>query len=863
MPDEIPMALAARLSTSAPTLAGPVQNQLPTKEDYGTSTRLALLLALLATLTYEIAAADGERAAWSIALTVTAEALSVLVLSLFAKRIDGTQTGDGVRSSRGIPQTVSLPNGAMRNPLTGAESKPPLIWILCLATIPFIIEILVRQMTETMLPLELLLLACFRNAVLVLAAFAHRRDCQQICCTLSTFLTIFASTLSTQVWLHGLVVAFAVVGIWWLMGTYWESLKGRLAPISQKEPSRQWLLALPMIVLVMLIGVPVAATQTHALRGFMPSSGGSDWYSEAARSGVGDGDALVAGTENIQSFGPIEDAPFMSSHEPSLYDLFDDTYDEPVKIEKQDRAISLTSQSVIKQNEHHVAESRQAGKEFSTLRKNSTQRNQKMTNRNSNALLYVKGRVPLHLKLEAFDLYDGVDWISEPIRGSQPTLQMQTLQGKPWLRFPTATSLEIYGLPETHALKIIHLDTNRVPSPTEILGVHIDQLDRSDFYKWAQPGIVCMDREKLPSLTVMHVQSRVVDERLIPKTFIYLFGGPTSYRQFGDDPQSQRVKELAEEWTQGVSPGWAQVQTITDRLRRDFTHDHHATPPADCRHTVANFLFETRRGPDYQFASTAVCMLRSLGYSTRLVSGFYANPVRYEARSHHTPVLAEDVHFWVEVCAGGNNWIPVEPTPGYQLLKPPLTIGEQAIATAFATWHWFVSNLAVIATVAAALIWLILQRRFVADRIATAVWKYWPATTDRAFVRQTLRLLDRRLHRMGFHRSAGTTPTRWLMQMVPDEKDSEGRLAREFKRLAEWAQFAPPEASVPLPQSREICRQATLLWSWKNMSSLGTAVNDLTGTSAELDRNEKYPGPSVKRGQLHTAVKSHLRYAQS
>jgi protein-glutamine gamma-glutamyltransferase len=62
----------------------------------------------------------------------------------------------------------------------------------------------------------------------------------------------------------------------------------------------------------------------------MPSSGGNQQYDEAARSGVGDGDALAAGTENIRSFAPIENAPFLNSHEQTLYDVFDEMYDEPV-----------------------------------------------------------------------------------------------------------------------------------------------------------------------------------------------------------------------------------------------------------------------------------------------------------------------------------------------------------------------------------------------------------------------------------------------------------------------------------------------------------------------------------------------------
>ena len=794
-------------------LPSSLRNREDNSQNVRSSHRLTLLLALLATLTLEIAAADGDQPVWKVALTLACEVAIVAVLGVFARRMDSPD-------KIGLNQRPVARAQKYHDAGFGARSHS--ILILCLATAPFIIEIVIRAVTDTMLPLELLLLAYFRNGVLALAVFAHRNDCQRMCCSLSTFLTIFASALASQIWLHGLVVVFSVVGIWWLMGSYWETLRGRLAATSETEPSRRWLLGLPMIVLTLLLGLPVAATQTHALRGFMPSSGGTDWYGESARSGVGDGDALVAGTENIQSFAPIEDAPFLSSHEPSLYDLFDDTYSEPVKVEKQERAIALLPQFAAKQKESHLAESKQAGKEFSTLRKKGGTKRQNMGNLDSHALLYVKGRVPLHLKLEAFDRYDGIEWFPESLPESTPKLEIKTLNGKPWLRVSASTLLEIYSPPETHALKIIRLDTNRIPSPNQMLGIHIDKVDRSDFFEWAQPGIVRMDREKLPSLSVIHVQSRVVDERLIRKTLVHLSGGPEVYRQFGSEEQSRQVRELAERWTKDVAVGWPQVQTIVERLRREYVHDRDAKPPSGCEHTVADFLFESHRGPDYQFASAAVWILRSLGYSTRLVSGFYADPVRYDMRSRHTGVTAEDVHFWAEVGAGSDNWLPIEPTPGYQLLQPPTTLAEQLQAAGLVAWQWIFANTIAIFVSAAAITWLVVRRHFVADRIATAIWRWWPARGERAFVRQTLRLLDRRFHRMGFTRSVGTTPTRWLERMVSHESDSDRQVASRFKQLAEWADFGPADSMFPTQECRVICQKAVQIWAWKSVGRTTT-----------------------------------------
>lgn len=779
-------------------------------ENGRTSLRLTWLLAFLATLTLEISAADGDHPARDVVCTVACELAIVIVLTFLARRFDSLE------DTRSISRSQS--------PLQGAQGEVSMtkwrsIWIIGLASGPFIIEVLVRSVMNTMLPLELLLLAWFRDGVLALAVFAHRTDCQRICCSLSTFLTIFASALSAQLWLHGLVVAFAVAGIWWLMGTYWESLQGRLAATVDSAPSRSWTVALPLIVVSMLLCVPVAATQTHALRGFMPSSGGTDWYSETARNGVGDGDALVAGTENIQSFAPIEDAPFLNSHEPSLYDLFDDSYDEPVKVQKQGRAIALSSEFSSRKKENHLAESKTVGREFSTLRKLSKTRQNKIDNRDSKALFYVKGRVPLHLKLEVFDRYDGIDWLPEALAARNPSLSIQALSGKPWLRLPVTHALEIYGMPETHALKIVWLDTNRIPAPTQFMGLHIDKVDRADLFEWAQPGILRMDREKLPPLCVMQMQSCVVDERRIPNAFVHLSGGLPAYREFGDDDRSRELQELARQWTKSDAKGWQQVKSVVDHLRRDYAHDRDVRPPADCDHTVSHFLFDRHRGPDYQFASAAVLLLRSLGYSARLVSGFYVEPSRYDSRSRHTAVMTDDVHFWAEVYAGSDNWLPIEPTPGYELLQPVATFSELLLAAAMASWRWIGANIAVIVPIVSALIWLLVQRHFVADRLATAIWRWRPACSDRAFVRQTLRLLDQRCHWMGRPRPRGVTSTRWLARLASCQNHAERRTVVEFTQLAEWADFGPADIAVPVIQWHQVCRTAEMIWSRKRIKS--------------------------------------------
>lgn len=758
------------------------------------SVRLTRWLALLAALTFEVAAGDGERSAGLCVAILASEILLVIAGSL-AIRLWGARW----------LTTTSAERGA----------------ILLVTTLAFAVELLVRGLSHSMLPLELLLLSWFRNGVLALSAFAEQPEYRRLCSVLAVFLVVFASALSAQWWLQGFVILFTGVGIWWLMGGYWDSLRGQLAAASSRELPHRWWLLLPLSLLAVLVAIPAVGTQTMALHGFMPSSGGTDWYSAAARSGVGDGDALVAGTDNIRSFAPIEDAPFMTSHEPSLYDLFDDTYDEPVRPQNQDRAISLPPQVAQQPQDHHLAESQQAGKEFSTLRKFGAPREGRIGNRASRALLYVKGRTPLHLKLEVFDRYDGVGWFPEAPQDAGPRLFFESLHGRPWLRAEVSRSLDIYGLPETHALKIIGMDTNRVPSPTQLLGVHIDQLDRTDMFAWAQPGVLRMEREKLPALTAIHVQSRVVDPRRLAASPWLQRSGPEGYRQFGDDDQSRLVLKLAHEWTSGLTPGWPQIEAIVDRMRRDYVLDPAAKPSPASRHTVADFLLERRRGPDYQFAGATVWMLRALGYPARLVSGLYARPERSETRAQQTAVLPEDVHFWVEVYAARDHWIPVEPTPGYELLAPPPTLLArlQSALRRIADWCWRNQiTLLAIAGLITALIW---QRRPLADAVQTLIWRVRRPRDERVFVRRTLALLATRCRRAGSPCPRGMTQTRWLARLT--QAGTSERDLLPFIRLAEWACFAPAETPTPEVPVDDLCQSAVRTWPWRRFQRTPTA----------------------------------------
>jgi hypothetical protein len=118
------------------------------------------------------------------------------------------------------------------------------------------------------------------------------------------------------------------------MGAYWERIQGgfvaqQSVPVVRLRAS----ILISLVALLLLLGYigSTRSTTLGSLLGFVPTSGGSGENDESARSGIGDGDRVVAAQETAMSFGPVESELFLEDTSPSLYDMFTDMYGEAPK----------------------------------------------------------------------------------------------------------------------------------------------------------------------------------------------------------------------------------------------------------------------------------------------------------------------------------------------------------------------------------------------------------------------------------------------------------------------------------------------------------------------------------------------------
>lgn len=377
---------------------------------------------------------------------------------------------------------------------------------------------------------------------------------------------------------------------------------------------------------------------------------------------------------------------------------------------------------------------------------------------------------------------------------------------KTWIEVASRTAHDLVGAGgsdgvdrlEPFAIKLIRLNTNRIPSPPQTCAVHIDRLENADFLGLTEDGSLAMTaREQIPALTVVHLRARQPSlDSLRQADFRDAAARmPDAARYLIPPPDVDFVQATAEEWLRGVPRGWRQVEAIVERLRSEFVADTTAVAPTDCDNVVAHFL-KVKRGPDYLFATTAAALLRSQGYPVRFVAGLYARDERFDHRARQTAVLAEDVHVWIEVAVDSRRWIAVEPTPGFVAPAERFTWSELLVRQVRGLINWLRRH-------------LLLSAMFVL--IVAAAWRFRELLADEVFqffvwlgsvrggvdrrVIGTVRLLEWRARRVGHARPAATTLSRWygrLGESLPPEVASE---LRRVLQAAERLLYAPPKSS--------------------------------------------------------------------
>ena len=125
-----------------------------------------------------------------------------------------------------------------------------------------------------------------------------------------------------------------------------------------------------------------------------------------------------------------------------------------------------------------------------------------------------------------------------------------------------------------------------------------------------------------------------------------------------------RTHEFASDLLRRVPDGGAGrdaelVRAVLDHFRGGG-YEYTLSPPRLGRHSVDEFLFETKRGYCEHYSSAFVVVMRALGVPARVVTGYQGgelNPV-----DGFVTVRQSDAHAWSEVWLNGRGWSRIDPT---------------------------------------------------------------------------------------------------------------------------------------------------------------------------------------------------------
>lgn len=607
----------------------------------------------------------------------------------------------------------------------------------------------------------------------------------------SGFLTLFTVFTSDSPEITLVVYLWMAVCLWWLVSKHWADVSTlRADRVSSALTPRVLTLivgcgAFVLAVLLVSDSVPVLRKLRAEI---MPTSGGTSSKDRAARSGVGNGDALVAAKNHATSFGAVETDFFLDSVKPSLFDVFSDEFGDPVRKKKVERAQALSQEDVDRHAGKIAEANRSSGGEFSIERK-MPKAHVHLEDLASEALMFWEGRSGIRLAVQRLDRFDGSGWSQSKtyelneLRKMQP--QSVEVGEDVWFAppgMPVQGNLSPFVSAFPEAMRFTRYGSSVIPAPAGLQLWHIDKLTQADFFAYTPNNCLLMPaRDTVPDYTVVRFVNSQIDAEKLNNQLAAC--APSEPVVVVSEECEAKIAKLVEELAGDRPRGWQQVQDVVYGVRKRFELRRIGTED-DQTTSLVDFL-DSGAGPSYLFATTAAVMLDRLGYQTRLVTGFYANPKHYVSSENATAILAQDAHAWLEVNSGHGYWVPLEPSPGFR--QPP-------IRSTWAYWlrtNW--PNIAAFAVATVAIFACVYLLRSLLFNFATMaiapLLSCLPIDSRLIWVR---RLLDLRWRFIGERRPSNLTARRRLESQSWGLTGAQQAVAVQFCELYDASRFGPP-----------------------------------------------------------------------
>ncbi len=679
-------------------------------------------------------------------------------------------------------------------------------------------------------PNELLLLGSLQNIAIGLACISRSPKTKRLTMFASMMLSIFCVVIVAGLQIAFLVYAIAFVQtiliVWWLMGDYWERLEHRFIGPTQStllKLQAGWIgLSLTVLCLMAAVGVCVAPKSAR-LSGFLPTSGGSQRSDDRAMSGLGDGNILVGGQDSADSFGPVDTNLFIEDKQPSLYDVATEAFGE-AKINNRFNLAANLDGARVRFNHSKLAESEKTGREFRVAREQPRKSSKRFEESYSNALIHYKGEVPQRLAIATFARFDGQKWTNDPpdpaTSKATPRLTFDQ-QEKPWISVGSRSSTEPVDY-QRAAVRWLGLKSTRITIPDGLEEVHIDRIDRPNFFAWTHDEILEMvDRERIPIFTQILMKYGV---RPSPAIRTYQLRDRSSEEKHSSELEmrSSEWEAALADWIQDCESDEEKINSLLTKLRNEFTLDPMHVVEDEQSNAISYFV-ESKRGPAYLFATTAASMLTKMGFKTRIANGFYIDKGDYDHRSGHYAATSDNLHWWPQIQLSDGGWLSLEPTPGYEPPREQWRWQDRVALMSKALLAGMTSHPLLTLFLLATCMSLHLFWKQLADGIFTMQYRIASLISDELRFEWAIWLIEKRASLAGVGRPASQTPKRWYPKLVETTLSERSYLELLIEReyLKRYAPVSMQERSLcfPIDNSKQVTNRILARWTLRNMQA--------------------------------------------
>jgi hypothetical protein len=253
-------------------------------------------------------------------------------------------------------------------------------------------------------------------------------------------------------------------------------------------------------------------------------------------------------------------------------------------------------------------------------------------------LIEVDGIPPDYLRVAVMEAFDGLLWT--PAEGKHVPGAPRTS----WVRMPPPV-VPPPELRRTQTMLLLERLEDIVPAPAGTYAIDGPQMRLEQGWVWRTLG-------PFRQVIRLHRNAReLLPEEEPPKPITRLL--PADLRK--------ALEPLAREIVAGATDPREQAERVTRFFQSQFLYSL-STDLSGTEHPLVVLIREKRAAYCIYFASAMASLLRTLGVSTRVVSGFL--PTEYNPIDGRTTIRMRDAHAWVEVyLPSEHRYVTFDPTP--------------------------------------------------------------------------------------------------------------------------------------------------------------------------------------------------------